>query len=742
MMISSFYKKYSRQLIWGVFCTLPVLTFLAELLPSNNDIETWLPKDSDVRVVYDRFKAEFGAEEVVLVAVQQGLNQPLLVESTASRIESLPTVRQCWTPDRLKKILHDFKVEQEEIDHRLDGLLLNQEKNVAGILVLLSDEGIKDRAGTVDGIRAKLEYNQLTGSEVQLAGAPVVIAELDRLGSQKSNKKFFIITLLISLGLLYYSFREWKKTLATLGLTVWAINLTTALIYLGGGEMNFILGALSVMVMVFTLAISIHVHHYVASCIEEPDPIAAALKIAWKPCFLATLTTTIGLYSLTVSEIGPVVQFGYAASVGTFVSLLTGLGLTPAVLTIWPIDPEKIHHTESRLDFKRCANWLIDHSGRVSIATIVIVLITGAGLFDLRTKIDPLDFLPAKGRVIKDVRAVQENLTELDSIEAIVDFGDEEIPFIEKIDRVRALEAKIQEHPAVRHTMSLASFFPKQFPESPFETARLLSHAQSAHGDNDFVSDGDRLWRVSARVSSGADLPQDMIYDQLQEMIDDDAVILTGVAPLLRRAQSQIFTGFWESFSMAFLIITVVMIVSLRSLKAGLVAMVPNLTPICIVFGILGWYQIPIDIGIMMTASIALGIAVDGTFHFLVRYQSQYRLTKNSADASRDSLLMTGEPIFTAAVITGAGMLALTLSNFVPTARFGFMMTSLLGAALVGDLVLLPCLLALRPRSTDGTDGSDHNDREGAEKASHPRGPHFISQDPSGTKDHTEKAVA
>ena len=741
-MISSFYQKYSRYLIWGVFCTLPILAFMAELLPSNNDIETWLPKDSDVRIVYDRFKAEFGAEEVILVAVEKGLDQPALIEGTAGRIETLDSVRECWTPDRLKNILNEFQVEPAEINRRLDGLLMNKQHNMAGILVLLSDEGIKDRAGTVAGIREKLEYNQLTGREVKLAGAPVVIAELDRLGSQKSNKKFFIITLLISLCLLYYSFREWKKTLATLGLTIWAINQTTALIYLGGGEMNFILGALSVMVLVFTLAISIHVHHYVASCIDQPDPLSAALKIAWKPCFLATLTTTIGLYSLTISEIGPVTQFGYAASLGTFVSLITGLGLTPAVLTIWPIDPKTIHAAESRWNFQKCANWLIDHSGRVSLATIALVMITGVGLFSLKTKIDPLDFLPAEGRVIQDVRAVQENLTELDSVEAIVDFGDDDKPFIEKVERVRELEKVIQQHPAVRHTMSLASFFPNQFPDSPFETARLLSKAQSKHGENDFVSDGERLWRISARISSDAELPQDQIYDELSAMINDPQVVLTGVAPLLRRAQNQIFTGFWESFSMAFVIITIVMIVSLRSIKAGLVAMVPNLTPICIVFGILGWYQIPIDIGIMMTASIALGIAVDGTFHFLVRYQEQYRLSRNSAQASRDSLLMTGEPIFTAAVITGAGMLALTLSNFVPTARFGYMMTSLLVAALVGDLILLPCLLALRPRNVDQPDGSDHKDSGAETDESRPRSPHFLKQSQQGAKDQSDKAVA
>lgn len=712
------------------------------MLPDNNDIETWLPKDSDVRIVYDRFKSEFGAEEIILVAVQDGLNQPQLIEATASRIETLPSVRQCWTPERLGKILTELKVEPDVIQDRMNGLIINTEKNVAGIVVLLSDAGVKKRADTVSGIREKLEYNQLTGKEVKLAGAPVVVAELDRLGSQESNSMFFSVTLLISSILLYYSFREWKKTLATLGLTVWAIHLTTALIYLGGGEMNFILGALSVMVMVFTLAISIHVHHYVSSCLHEADPIASALRIAWKPCFLATLTTTIGLFSLTVSQIGPVVQFGYAASLGTFVSLITGLGLTPAVLTIWPIDPKTVHNKRKGWSFQRCANWLIDHSGRVSIATTLLVIVTGAGLFHLKTKIDPLDFLPSDGRVLQDVRSVQRDLTELDSIEAIVDFGDQEIPFLKKIERVRELEKTFQEHPSVRHTMSLASFFPDQFPESPFETARLLSRAQSSHGKNDFLSEGERLWRVSIRIHSNADMPQDLIYDELAAKIDDPRVVLTGIAPLLRRAQNQIFNGFWESFSMAFLIITAIMVVSLRSIKAGLIAMVPNLTPICIVFGILGWCQFPIDIGIMMTASIALGIAVDGTFHFLVRYQEQYRMTHNSAQSSRDSLLITGEPIFTAAVITGAGMMALTLSNFSPTARFGYMMTSLLIAALVGDLILLPCLLALRPQKSEDGKSTDRNDSNEVPADHQARAPHFLKENRKGTKDQSGKAVA
>ena len=156
------------------------------------------------------------------------------------------------------------------------------------------------------------------------------------------------------------------------------------------------------------------------------------------------------------------------------------------------------------------------------------------------------------------------------------------------------------------------------------------------------------------------------------------------------------YNGFWESFAMAFVIISVVMIVSLWSLKTGLLAMILNLTPLCIVFGILGWIRFPVDIGMLMTGSIALGIAVDGTFHYLVRYEERYRRTKDSARAARFALFQTGAPIFEAAAIAAIGMLALTLSQFNPTARFGYMMATLLLAALVGDLMLLPALLYMR----------------------------------------------
>jgi uncharacterized protein len=697
-MIATFYRKFSLHLLALVLLSFPYLTFLADSLPSNNDIETWLPRESEVRANYEAFKAEFGAEEIVLIGIAEHASDDRLVEALCARIERRPEIRKCWSPERLKAVMQEFGVSHQNADERLTGLAVSESGKLVGLIALLSEAGLNDRASTVAGIRQDLRYCQLHGDDAHLAGAPVVVAELDRLGSQENNRAFFLITLFICLCLLYYSIRQWKLTLAILGLTVWAINLTQAIIHLAGGEMNFILGALSVMVMVFTLAISIHVLHYFEASHASEDRLSAALRLAGKPCGLATLTTVIGLLSLTVSDIAPVKQFGYGAALGSLVALLTGLGLTPAVLTIWPHRPVGPHYSAGV--FTHTATWLLARSKAVALITGGMVLFTCAGLFSLETKIEPLDFLPRDSKILADVLRIESDLTNSESIEAVVDFDDYDLTFVEKLEKVREFEACIARHPSVRHTMSLATFFPKEMPDSPLAAARILGKANASQGESDFISDGERYWRISARITPRPDVAKNQTFLELQEMTTGLPITLTGIAPLLQQAQREIFEGFWESFAMAFVIITIVMIISLRSLKAGLIAMIPNLTPICIVFGSLGWLHYPVDIGMMMTGSIALGIAVDGTFHFLVRYQDYYRRTGDSPWSSKNALLQTGLPIFKAAVVTGIGMLALTMSSFAPTARFGLLMTMLLFAAVIGDLILLPALLTLRPGST------------------------------------------
>jgi predicted RND superfamily exporter protein len=235
----------------------------------------------------------------------------------------------------------------------------------------------------------------------------------------------------------------------------------------------------------------------------------------------------------------------------------------------------------------------------------------------------------------------------------------------------------------------------------------LLSRAQARQDDNEFIVGAQQLWRISARVCPAPGMSLSTIHAQLEEMTAGEPIHFTGIAPLLEQAQLEIFDGFWKSFASAFVVIGIVMAIALRSVRLMVLAMIPNLVPLGIVFGILGWTGFPVDIGMMMTGSIALGISIDGTFHFLVRYLEQCDAGKSNGHAIRIALLTTGGPIFESIVVSSIGMLALTLSSFAPTVRFGLLMAMLLLSTLAGDLLMLPALLAWRSvrrsRSTESS---------------------------------------
>ncbi|MFV0442931.1 MAG: efflux RND transporter permease subunit [Planctomycetaceae bacterium] len=692
-MLTSFFRLYSRHLLVAALLLTPWLAIQSDSLPANNNIETWLPADSSVREAYQGFTAEFGAEELILVGLVDRQGDDPLVEAVATRLEQLPGVRQCWTPERLKRVITDLGVPSEEAERRLRGLATSHDSSLTGIIAMISEEGIKDRPRTVASVREQLAYCSVGEDQFLLSGAPIVVAELDRLGGAKANRGFFLAIFGLAAILLYYLLRDWKLALGVVAITFWGVLATNTAIKLLGGEMNFILSALPVMVLIFTLSVAVHFLHYYRSCVHSRNPVGEAIHKAIRPCFWASLTTVIGLLSLMVSDIAPVRQFGWAASVGAVMSMLTALIFTPALVSLCP----QALHSEgpSYAPLTRLANAIITYRRPVVVACVSLSLMTLWGLPKLHSKIDPVEFLPKGSTVVRDLLRIEKELTPAESIEAVVDFGVRDLPFMEKLQEVRQIETDIAAQSGVKHTISLATFFPDQMPDSALESMRILGKASSQAGQNDFVSAGERYWRISARVTGTPD-EKFQVYQGLQTLTEKYPVHFTGLAPLLVHAQRTIFEGFWESFATAFLIITGVMIISLRSIKIALIAMIPNVTPITIVFGLLGWFNIPVDIGMMMTASIALGIAVDGTFHFVMTYRRSYDCHRHSTRAARYALFHTGAPIFQAAMIASIGMLALAASQFTPTMRFGLLMSALMFVALLGDLVMLPALLALR----------------------------------------------
>ncbi len=172
------------------------------------------------------------------------------------------------------------------------------------------------------------------------------------------------------------------------------------------------------------------------------------------------------------------------------------------------------------------------------------------------------------------------------------------------------------------------------------------------------------------------------------------SAVYTGVVPIVYQAQRALLNSLSESTFWSFLTITPIMMFVSRSFMAGCVAMIPNLVPILLVFGGMGWMGVAIDIGSLMTASIALGVAVDDTIHFLARFREELEHREGRKEAIAAAYCHCAVPTLQAATVSGLGLSVFAFSTFAPTQKFGWLMLSILFAGVVAELVLLPALLA------------------------------------------------
>ena len=210
-------------------------------------------------------------------------------------------------------------------------------------------------------------------------------------------------------------------------------------------------------------------------------------------------------------------------------------------------------------------------------------------------------------------------------------------------------------------------------------------------------------------------------------------VIYTGVVPVVYKAQRTLLTSLTHSIAMAFVLIALVMVWLLNpgrmpvgwmkpgnvanGLAAGMVSMIPNVFPVLVVFGVMCHLKIEIDIGTMMTASVAMGVAVDDTIHFLSWFRAHLDEGMNRAEAVIQAYRRVGPAMTQTTIVGGLGLFVFALSTFTPTQRFGTLMLVMLATALAGDLILLPALLAgpagrfFKPRESR-TNKADHSNHD------------------------------
>ena len=230
--------------------------------------------------------------------------------------------------------------------------------------------------------------------------------------------------------------------------------------------------------------------------------------------------------------------------------------------------------------------------------------------------------------------------------------------------------------------------------------------AEFLEGDYLCESDGKELWRISAGASALKDVDyakfvgdieaavKPVLDEQEKQGIGGISATYTGLVPLVYKAQNSLLDGLIFGFVTDLILIVVTIILVQRSLSSGIILLLPSLIPVVVVFGMMGWLGIIIDIGTVMTPAVALGVSVDDIVHFMLQFRRALAAGGDRKRAVMAAYHHCGRAMYQSWGVIGLGLSVFALSPFTPTQRFGYMMIALLSTALVGNLLLLPALLA------------------------------------------------
>ncbi len=238
------------------------------------------------------------------------------------------------------------------------------------------------------------------------------------------------------------------------------------------------------------------------------------------------------------------------------------------------------------------------------------------------------------------------------------------------------------------------------------EVTRFVRLASTTYVDESLatpVATGDELWQINAQVRVLAKVDYASLTENIRSSaeeilsdVDGAGLLVTGTVPLFLRTQTAVLDSLIVSFAIAFVVIAVVLMAVLKSFWAGLLTMLPNLLPVVVVFGTISWLGQAVDIGMMITASVALGIAVDGTLHLLTWYREGLAEGRSPVDAVAEALAHCGPAMWQTSGIIGFALLMLAFADLLLISRFGWLMASLIFAAL-GCRSRLPAGAVVQP---------------------------------------------
>lgn len=470
-----------------------------------------------------------------------------------------------------------------------------------------------------------------------------------------------------------------------------------------------------------------------------------------KPCLYTALTTIMGFSSLVVSEIKPVIDFGWMMSAGLAVTFVTSFLLFPTLLTVMGKGESKPAFDSDRFLLPAYLARLTETQGnKILVLAVVLAVVSGAGIAQLRVENSFINYFSDDTEIYQGLKLIDEKLGGTTPLKILIKFQDEPDDFLNPEDLVGLTDEEIQmEIEFAQMEREYAETY-RNLPEYWFtvykvrrikdvhdyldglpEIGKVLSLASPVRVVEDlageeldalqlailytkippevrenlidpYVSINDNEARLLARVlDSRPDLRRKELLETVRRDLveklgfEDRDVIVSGLLVLYNNMLQSLFQSQIKTIGVVMLGIAIMFLVLFRSTTLVIIGILPNLLGAGAVLGVMGWVGIPMDMMTITIAAITIGISVDNGIHYIYRFREEYALTHDYVETLHVCHSNIGKAVFYTTMTIIFGFSILVFSNFIPTIYFGVLTASAMFIALLAALTVLPKLILL-----------------------------------------------
>jgi len=741
------------------------MAYQATQIKMSYEMAQMLP-DSDTTVVrYNNFKKIFGQDGSVLyLGIKDSLisnidnfnkwydlTNALKEVDGVTETVSLAKVFELKRNDSIKRFFVDpiFKtrpqtqVELDSLCKRVKnlpfykGLLYNPENQATILAVTLDKNKVnsKKRFELFSDIEALVtDYENDSGVDVHYSGLPFIRTKMSKI-IKDELLMFTGVTIIIASLLLLLFFRSFKALfyplIVMLVAVVWVLGFLQTL----GFEITILTGILPPLIIVLTVENNIFLlnkyHSEYRSHKQRVKALARMIQRVGVAMFLTNLTTAIGFAAFIITRNRLLVEFGVIASLSIMMVFVLSITLIPIFFSFGS-DPKSRHlkHLDRKglskiIDFTE--NIVLNKRTYIYIVTSIIIIIGFIGMSLLETTGNVVDDIPQDGEIYEDLVFLETEFNGILPFEIMIDTkkprGVLKASTLKRLDRLQDTLATYKEFSksiSVADVVKIAKQAYYNGDPAKYsllnsrEKAFVMSYLPKDMGQNkrtllnSFVDSNMQITRISVQMANISSPEIDALKADLEPKINaifspkKYDVLLTGTSVVFLEGTKFLVNNLLLSLFLAVMVIGAIMWALFNSFRMAAIALIPNLIPQVLTAALMGYYGIPLKPSTILIFSIALGISVDNTIHFLSRYRMELKHHSNNIKlAVINAFHETANSMIYSSVVLFLGFSVFMLSSFGGTQSLGKLISFTLVAAMLSNLVLLPSLiLTLNKRLT------------------------------------------